>query len=75
MYGANVLIFEGILSFTSKELRDVSTCQHVYLSCAYLLSHTTVDGYENICGHRLRHSPSKKVARCSWEVFMYFVWF
>ena len=24
MYGANVLIFEGILSFTSKDLRDVS---------------------------------------------------
>ena len=35
------------------------------------LSRTTVNGYESICGHRLRHSPGKKVVRCTLSVFMY----
>ena len=34
MYGANVVIFEGIMSFTSKELRDVS---FIFLTVQFLL--------------------------------------
>ena len=32
MYGANVVIFEGIMSFTSKELRDVSKDVTIWVS-------------------------------------------
>lgn len=84
VYGASVIIFEGIMSFADKELLQVR--RHFSLCCflfeelsnikanvsgfcclssgseyrwsvrGCLLSPPAAPGYENLCGHRLRHS-------------------
>ena len=58
MYGANVIIFEGILTFYNPDICDVSRERSIELKlariCAFIIdSSAAVAGYEGVCGHGL----------------------
>ncbi len=56
LYGANVVIFEGIMSFFSKDIRNVSEISEIIEIHLFIFEISKDSRYENICRYRCRYS-------------------